>query len=98
MPAPANARSETMFAKTPFIRKKGRAELVARCVFGAMTLAMIIPLLLIVGYLVIKAWPLLSWEFLTTNPTNGMRKGGIWSALLGTVYLVVVSLCISAPI
>jgi phosphate transport system permease protein len=54
--------------------------------------------LLIVGYLLVQAWPLLSWDFLTTNPTNGMRKGGIWSALLGTVYLVVVSLCIAAPI
>jgi len=27
-----------------------------------------------------------------------MRRGGIWSALLGTIYLVGLSLCISAPI
>ena len=27
-----------------------------------------------------------------------MTRGGIWSALLGTIYLVVVSLCIAAPI
>ncbi len=87
-----------MFAETPFIRKKRRHELVAKCVFGAMALAMVIPLLLIVGYLFIKAWPLLSWEFLTTNPISGMRKGGIWSALLGTIYLVTFSLLIAAPI
>ena len=55
--------------------------------FGAMALAMVVPLLLIIGYLVAKAWPLLSWEFLTSNPTSGMRKGGVWSALLGTIYL-----------
>ncbi len=86
------------FAETPFVRKKRRGELLARCVFGAMTLAMIVPLLLIIGYLVYKGAPLLSWEFLTTNPTNGMRKGGLWSALLGTIWLVVTSLCVSAPI
>jgi phosphate transport system permease protein len=40
----------------------------------------------------------LSWEFLTSNPTQGMRAGGIWSALLGTIYLVTVSLLIAAPI
>ena len=98
MPAPANSQPKAMFAETRFTRKKRRAELIAKCIFGAMALAMIIPLALIIGYLVIKAAPLLSWDFLTTNPTNGMRKGGIWSALLGTIYLVVVSLCISAPI
>ena len=69
-----------MFAETPFIRKKRRNELMARSIFGAMALAMIIPLGLIISYLVIQAWPLLSWDFLTTNPTNGMRKGGIWSS------------------
>jgi len=63
-----------------------------------MALAMIIPLLAIVGYLVYRAMPLLSWDFLVTNPTHGMRRGGIWSAFLGTLYLVVLSLCLSAPI
>ena len=87
-----------LFTETAFVRKKHRQETLARCVFGAMALAMIIPLALIVSYLVIKAWPLLSWDFLTTNPTNGMRKGGIWSALLGTIYLVGCSLLIAAPI
>ena len=86
------------FAETRLVRKKNRRELLAKCVFGSMALAMIVPLLLIVGYLLVQAWPLLSWDFLATNPTNGMRKGGIWSALLGTIYLVVVSLCVAAPI
>ncbi len=87
-----------MFTETPLIRRKLRNEFAAKCVFGLMALAMVIPLLVIVGYLFWKAFPLLSWDFLVTNPTNGMRKGGIWSAFLGTLYLVGISLCISAPI
>ena len=63
-----------------------------------MVASMIIPLFLIVGYLVKEAWPLLSLDFLFTNPTGGMRHGGIWSALLGTLYLVTLSLLIAAPI
>ena len=86
------------FAETAIGRRKRRFELVARSIFGLMALAMVVPLVCIVVYLVVRAWPLLSWDFLTSNPTGGMRHGGIWSALLGTIYLVTLSLCISAPI
>jgi phosphate transport system permease protein len=87
-----------MFTATPFSRSKQRRELAARWLFGAMVLALIVPLFLIVGYLIAQAWPLLSLDFLLQNPTSGMRRGGIWSALLGTVYLVMFSLFISAPV
>jgi len=59
---------------------------------------MVLPLLLIVGYLFYQAWPVLSLDFLLTNPRSGMRAGGIWSPLLGTIYLVVISLVIATPI
>jgi phosphate transport system permease protein len=98
MSAPSISLPKQLFVETPLVRKKYRREILAKCIFGAMALAMIVPLVVIVGYLVKEAWPLLSWDFLTTNPINGMRKGGIWSAFLGTIYLVVVSLCVAAPI
>src|SRR5687768_2881047 len=87
-----------MFVETPFVRKKYRRELLAKCVFGLMAAAMVVPLVMIIGYLVYQGAPLISWEFLTTNPVGGMRRGGIWSALLGTIWLVGVSLLIAAPI
>jgi phosphate transport system permease protein len=86
------------FSETAFGRSKRRTEVAAKVVLGAMAMAMVVPLVLIVSYLVVRAWPLLSWDFLTTNPVGGMRRGGIWSAFLGTLYLVTISLCISAPI
>jgi len=86
------------FTETPIGRRKRRFEVIAKSAFGLMALAMVVPLVCIVVYLVVRAWPLLSWDFITTNPTGGMRRGGIWSALLGTIYLVGLSLCISAPI
>lgn len=87
-----------MFTETAYGRSKRRAQVLSKWVLGAMAGAMILPLLMIVGYLVFQAWPLLSIDFLLTNPTNGMRGGGVWSALLGTIYLVSLSLLIAAPI
>jgi phosphate transport system permease protein len=87
-----------VFHATAFTRRKQYAELVARAVFLTMTLLMVVSLLLIVGYLFFEAWPILSLDFLLTNPRNGMRSGGIWSPLLGTIYLVVTSLAIATPI
>jgi len=80
------------------VRRKLRREQLAKAIFALMVVLMILPLFAILGYLVIKGAPLLSWEFLTTNPKKGMTEGGIWSALLGTIWLVVVSLSVSAPI
>lgn len=87
-----------MFTETSFVRSKRQRETIAKLLFGAMAGALVLPLVLIVGYLLIQAAPLLSWEFLTTNPAGGMRRGGIWSALLGTMYLVSLSLLIAAPV
>jgi phosphate transport system permease protein len=89
---------QTMFTATAFVRKKQRTEAIARIVFLFMSLLMILPLLLIVAYLLYKAFPILSLDFLLTNPANRMRAGGIWAPLLGTIYLVVMSLLVSAPI
>ena len=96
MHAPAQPASQ--FGETAFTRKKQRSEKIARGIFALMVTCIVVPLFLIVGYLIKEGVSLIDWEFLTTNPIGGMRKGGIWSALLGTFWLVIVSLCISAPI
>ncbi len=86
------------FAKTPHISRKERAEAAAKTVFALMAAAMIVPLVLIVGYLVYLAWPSLGWEFVVDVPRRGMTDGGIWPAFVGTLYLVGISLFVSAPI
>jgi len=87
-----------VFQDTPLTRRKQRSEFIAKTLFLLMTMLMVLPLLLIVGYLFHQAWPVLSLDFLLTNPRSGMRAGGIWSPLLGTVYLVLISLVIATPI
>ena len=91
-------QARTRFTETPLVRKKKRREAVAKWTFFAMTIAMIIPLLLILTYLFVKAMPSLSLDFLLDPPRSGMKAGGIWPAFLGTIYLVLISLAVAAPI
>lgn len=87
-----------IFTATQLERLKMRKERLAQFVFGSMATALIIPLVGILGYLVYQAMPALSWSFLTENPKNFMTAGGIWAPLVGTFFLVLMSLLISAPI
>ena len=86
------------FERTPRVAGKERAEAVAKAVFALMAAAMVVPLVLIVSYLVYMAWPSLGWEFIVDVPRRGMTDGGIWPAFVGTLYLVGISLLVSAPI
>jgi phosphate transport system permease protein len=86
------------FGRTPHVVSKERAQALAQGVFALMATAMWVPLILIVGYLVYLAWPSLGWEFIADVPRRGMTDGGIWPAFVGTLYLVGISLLVSAPI
>jgi len=86
------------FTETAVGRSKRRAEHVARWCFALAAVSMVLPLLAIVGYVFAQGAPSMSWEFLTTNPRSGGVRGGVWSAVVGTVYIVTLSLGLSAPV
>src|SRR5450759_1653859 len=88
----------TRFAATPFVKAKLRREAMAGYVALGMLVCILLPLFAIVGDLLWQAAPSLTWQFLTTAPTHGMREGGVWPAFIGTLYLVFLSLAVAAPI
>lgn len=94
---PASAPS-ARFTKTDFVRRKERTERIAQTMFFTMALLMIVPLVAIVLYLLVRAAPILSINFLFDPPIRGMREGGLWPALLGTIYLVLISLAVATPV
>jgi phosphate transport system permease protein len=55
-------------------------------------------LFLILFFIVKQGVGVISWEFLTAMPTDGMTKGGIWPAIVGTVYLVLGSMLFAFPV
>ena len=97
-----NAQPQTStpspFAETPLTRRHLREQRFMAALFGLMAAVILVPLIALMVCLVVRAWPALSWEFLSDVPRQGMRAGGIWPALAGTIYLVVFSLLASAPI
>jgi phosphate transport system permease protein len=87
-----------MFESTELNAQNRRAEALWRTLFLLMTLLLILPVVLILGVLIYKGGPVISIDFLFTEPTNGMTAGGILPALVGTVWLVSVALLASVPI
>jgi phosphate transport system permease protein len=87
-----------MFAATQRNQNDQRTEKLFRLLFITMTALLILPVLIILSTLIYKGGSVLSIEFLFASPTEGMTAGGIFPALLGTVWLVSVALLVSVPL
>jgi len=62
------------------------------------TLLIVVPVGLIVVIIIQKGLPAISWQFLSDIPRQGMRAGGIFPAIVGTVYLVTGAIIFALPI
>ena len=87
-----------MFEASALNRKNETRQKLFRFGLGTMTGILILPVVLIMGTLIYKGAPVISFEFMFASPTNGMTAGGIFPALLGTVLLVIVALLASVPL
>jgi phosphate transport system permease protein len=87
-----------MFNATELNTHNDNVQKLVKILFLMMTVILIIPVLIILGTLIVKGGPIISWDFLFTNPTDGMTAGGIFPALLGTIWLVGVALVVSVPL
>jgi len=93
-----NQATIRLFARTQDGKRAYAQQSIARAIFLSMTVLLIIPLVLILGLLVVRGGPAISTTFLFTAPSDGMTAGGIFPALVGTLWLVGVSLAIAAPV
>ena len=88
----------TMFEATDLNRKNRQVEGRVRLLFLAMTALLVLPVVVILSVLVWKGGPVVTVDFLLTEPKQGMTAGGIFPALVGTIWLVVVALLASVPV
>ncbi|MDR3243211.1 MAG: phosphate ABC transporter permease PstA [Elusimicrobiota bacterium] len=58
----------------------------------------IIPVIVIIFIIVKNGVSAISWEFLTSMPKDGMRAGGIFPAIVGTLSIVACAIVITIPI
>jgi phosphate transport system permease protein len=87
-----------MFERSELNARDYGTQRLVRILFGLMTGLLILPVLAILIMLVVRGGPVISTEFLFTEPTAGMTAGGIFPALIGTVWLVAVALLASVPV
>lgn len=73
-------------------------EKIAFAVFRLLGLAVVAILFWILGFIIYNGLGAISWEFLTTAPSEGMNSGGILPAIVGTMCLVVGSMIIAFPL
>lgn len=77
-----------------FILKKSKAKFLENLI-KIITLISVIPIFLIIGYILYTGIPAISWSFLTEMPSDGMRAGGIFPAIVGTLWLTLGTIIIS---
>jgi phosphate transport system permease protein len=65
---------------------------------GLITLVVVVPILLLVAVIIVRGITAINWEFLTTMPYGGMKKGGILPAIVGTLLLTLGTALVAVPI
>jgi phosphate transport system permease protein len=73
-------------------------EKIAFTVLGLITLLVVIPIILTIVFVVKNGIGAVSWEFLTEAPRKGMKEGGIFPAIVGTILLIIGTMLFSLPL
>jgi phosphate transport system permease protein len=80
------------------VRNPYRTQNIAFFFLLLATLLIVVPVGLIVVIIIQKGLPAINWQFLTDIPRQGMRAGGIFPAIVGTLYLVTGAIIFALPI
>ncbi len=65
---------------------------------GVVTVIVVVPILFVIGAIAVKGMGAIDWEFLSAMPRDGMRAGGIFPAIVGTLWLTLGTALVAIPI
>lgn len=77
---------------------KQTKENIAFWTFRILSILVLGILFWILEFIFVRGWHMLNWDFLTKMPEDGMTKGGIYPAIIGTLCLVTGSMLFAFPI
>jgi phosphate transport system permease protein len=75
-----------------------KTQKIAFALLFLATLLIVVPVGLVVVIIIQKGAPAINWSFLMDAPREGMRAGGIFPAIIGTIYLVFGAIIFALPI
>ena len=84
-------------AAGPLARRLNVADGTLKALTTAATVIVLGMLLVVVGDIVVGGWGIISWEFISAAPRDGMTKGGIFPAIFGTVVLTLLMTIVAVP-
>jgi phosphate transport system permease protein len=79
-------------------RMKKLKQSIAFNIFRLISFMVVVILFVILAFITVRGASAISWEFLTAMPEEGMTKGGIYPAIIGTLLLVLGSMVFAFPI
>jgi phosphate transport system permease protein len=74
------------------------AQRIGFVLLGLITLVVVVPILLVIGTVVWQGIGAINWEFLTAVPHGGMKAGGIFPAIVGTLLLTLGTALAAIPV
>ena len=83
---------------TGYHLRKRRSQTAAFTVFRILSYFIVLVLFAILGFIIYRGAGVPSWDFLTKAPEDGMRSGGIFPAIVGTLLLMLGSAVVAFPI
>lgn len=87
-----------MGKENSLVKKKRRSQSIAFGIFTFISYSIVALLFVILAFIVIKGIGVISWEFISAMPKDGMTGGGIFPAIVGTLCLVLVSIFFAFPV
>ncbi|MCX6185424.1 MAG: phosphate ABC transporter permease PstA [Bacteroidetes bacterium] len=78
--------------------KKKITQNIAFNLFRVLSFSLVLILLAILSFIVIRGIGVVNWDFISKMPEEGMTKGGIFPAIIGTFALVAGSMLFAFPI
>ena len=78
--------------------RKQLSQHIAFSGFTIISLVVVGILFVILGFIIVRGASVISWEFITGMPEEGMTKGGVLPAIIGTGCLILGSMIFAFPI
>ncbi len=78
--------------------RKQLSQYIAFSSFTIISLVVVGILFVILGFIIVRGASVISWEFITGMPEEGMTKGGILPAIVGTGCLILGSMIFAFPV
>jgi phosphate transport system permease protein len=77
---------------------RGKVQRAGFILLGLTAVIVVVPILIVVGAIVAQGIETIDWEFLTAMPRDGMKAGGIFPSIVGTVLLTLGTALAAIPV